>query len=161
MSAFCIYKNTFLKANFNKCEYPFPFFHFLLMTFLWLYRMAFAFLSRFVLDVSVIMALTIISWKQNTHLYQRNRFHKLVKIVSRFYYRHKDLVYIYNSTCIYLIKRGIFHSCIYLDVIHKVHIWHSYTCKNTWTILLEELEDTKGAFRIEEEQTTQLAKAKT
>jgi hypothetical protein len=49
------------------------------------------------------------------------RFLKLLKTVTKCYYRCKDLVYQYNSTCIDLIKKGISHPCFYDDVINKVN----------------------------------------
>jgi len=52
-----------------------------------------------------------------------------LKTFTKLYYRYKDLVYKYISTCRDLIKQGILNPCYYGDVINKAKRFKSDTSK--------------------------------
>ena len=47
-------------------------------------------------------------------------FNTIPTTFTKYYYRYKDLLYKYNSTCRNMIKKGISHPCFYGNVINKV-----------------------------------------
>ena len=52
-------------------------------------------------------------------LHQGFRYHKLVKTFTKFYYRYKDLILKYKTTCKKLIVSGINHPIFYGNIINK------------------------------------------
>ena len=52
-------------------------------------------------------------------LHQGFRYHKLLKTFTKFYYRYKDLILKYNSTCRNLIRLGISHPIFYGNILYK------------------------------------------
>ena len=52
-------------------------------------------------------------------LHQGFRYHKLVKTFTKFYYRYRDLISKFKTTCKRLIVSGISHPTFYGNIIHK------------------------------------------
>ena len=52
-------------------------------------------------------------------LHQGFRFHKLIKTFTKFYYRYRDIINKYNSTCRLLIRLGISHPIFYGNILYK------------------------------------------
>ena len=52
-------------------------------------------------------------------LHQGFRFHKLIKTFTKFYYRYRNIINKYNSTCKLLIRLGISHPIFYGNILYK------------------------------------------